>query len=90
MDKKSFVDVLNIVFFAVIIYFFVLGGLTFFNSRISCDFTQTSNYGYVYNWTQRIDLISVRAFVNTSGLFDNGLLFTSEQSISNCSFSLTK
>lgn len=86
--RKIFKDLFDVVCIVLVVYFFVLGVLDFYNSKIHCDYVQTSYYDriYIYNYTDRVDLVSLRAYVNTTGLFDNGYIFGRGQYLSNCSF----
>lgn len=84
--KKIIKDVLEVVFVIIIIYFFIFGAIKFYETRMYCDFTQKSFYNFNYTYTDRISLVNVGAYVNITGLFDNGYMLSSTQFIDNCSF----
>jgi hypothetical protein len=80
-------DVIQVIFVAIILYFFIFGVVTFYQEKIYCDYTQTDYFNALnYNFTIRINENNIKAFANHSGLFDNNIILDNNMHFDNCSF----
>jgi magnesium-transporting ATPase (P-type) len=89
IDKiiKHLKDIVSIIFLVVIIYFFIFGAINWMESHEYCDYTEGFHYHIMtFNMTTRINMLQLKAYVNTSGFFDNAYVYSDNQFISNCSF----
>lgn len=84
--KKLLKDIFDVIIFFLILYFFCRGVIDFYQDKLICEYQQSYFFDTDFVFVYRGSVNQISQFVNTTGLFNNGLLLGESERILNCSF----